>query len=132
MSRLIVKGLPNKVTEEKLRNTFSSKGILTDVQLKYTKEGKFRHFAFIGFQTAAESEAAIKYFDGTYLGASKISVEVCADLGDTSKPRAWSKHATDSSAFHKNNKTVEDGEESNEKDSKKEKKKTEKSQQLVG
>ena len=49
MSRLIVKELPTKVTEQKLRELFSSTGgNVTSVQLKYTKEGKFRHFAFVG------------------------------------------------------------------------------------
>lgn len=31
----------------------------------------------------------------------KISVQVCANLGDEKKPRAWSKYATDSTAYKK-------------------------------
>jgi len=126
MSRLIVKNLPNKVTEEKLRTTFSSKGILTDVQLKFTKDGKFRNFAFIGYKNQEETESAIKYFNGTYIGASKITVETCADLGDKTKPRAWSKHAPDSSAYQKifggNEKDTVKSEKENKKEKKKQKK----------
>jgi multiple RNA-binding domain-containing protein 1 len=83
MSRLIVKNLPLKITEEKLRNTFSSKGNVTDLQLKYNKDGKFRGFAFLGFKSEEEADVARKYFDGTYLGAAKIDVQKCLDLGDS-------------------------------------------------
>lgn len=83
MSRLIVKNLPLKITEDKLRNTFSSKGNITDLQLKYNKEGKFRGFAFIGFKNENEAEAARKHFDGTFVGAVKINVQTCTDLGDS-------------------------------------------------
>lgn len=31
----------------------------------------------------------------------KINVEVCANLGDEKKPRAWSKYASDSTAYKK-------------------------------
>ena len=40
MSRLIVKNLPPTITEDKFRKNFASQGgEVTDVQLKYTKEG---------------------------------------------------------------------------------------------
>ena len=101
MSRLIVKNLPTTITEDKFRKTFSSQGgEVTDVQLKYTKEGKFRHFGFVGFKTDEGAQKAKQYFNNTYIGATKVSVEVCADLGDSvNKPRAWSKYASDSSAY---------------------------------
>jgi RNA recognition motif-containing protein len=99
MSRLIVKNLAksvsllpkespafktlsiSQISEEKLRKAFSVKGIITDVQLKYTKDGKFRHFGFVGFKNPEDAEAAKEYLDGTFLNATKIQVEVCADLG---------------------------------------------------
>jgi len=101
MSRLIVKNLPSAINEDKFKKTFASQGgEVTDVQLKYTKEGKFRHFGFVGFKTEEGAQKAKKYFNGTYIGATKVSVELCADLGDSiNKPRAWSKYATDSSAY---------------------------------
>ena len=102
MSRLIVKNLPTTITEDKFRKTFASQGgEITDVQLKYTKEGKFRHFGFVGFKKEDDAQIAKKYFNGTYIGATKVSVEVCVDRGDSAnKPRAWSKYASDSSAYH--------------------------------
>ena len=45
----------------------------------------FRGFAFLGFKSEDEAEAARQYFDGTYIGAAKISVQTCADLGDVVK-----------------------------------------------
>lgn len=96
MSRLIVKNLPKSVTDTKLRELFSQKGLVTDVQLKYTKDGKFRRFAFIGFKTEEQAAAAKEYFDKTCIDTCRINIEHCANLGDSSKPRAWSKYATDS------------------------------------
>ncbi|XP_072949367.1 probable RNA-binding protein 19 [Epargyreus clarus] len=101
MSRLIVKNLPNKVTVEKLKDIFSEKGEITDVQLKYTKDGKFRNFGFVGFRSEEQAAAAKEYFDGTCINSMKISVEACANLGDEKKPRAWSKYTPDSTAYKK-------------------------------
>ncbi|CAH2096088.1 unnamed protein product [Euphydryas editha] len=101
MSRLIVKNLPNKVTVEKLRDIFGEKGEVTDVQLKYTKDGKFRNFGFIGYRTEEQASAAKEHFNGTFINSMKINVEVCANLGDEKKPRAWSKYASDSTAYKK-------------------------------
>ena len=130
MSRLIVKNLPPKTSEDKLRQSFSSFGIITDIQLKYTKEGKFRNFAFVGYKSEEEAHLAQKHFDQSYLGASKIQVEVCADLGDVEKkPRAWSKYSKDSSAY-KNAHSVED-EEDAKKDAKKESERKRKEKQKL-
>lgn len=130
MSRLIIKNLPNKVmyilhdyemlnmrtyphsvclkfssnfqvTVENLKDIFSEKGEVTDVQLKYTKDGKFRNFGFVGYRTEEQAQAAREYFDGTCIRSMKIEVQVCANLGDEKKPRAWSKYAPDSTAYKK-------------------------------
>uniref|UniRef100_A0A1Q3G5K5 Acetyltransferase-14 n=1 Tax=Plutella xylostella TaxID=51655 RepID=A0A1Q3G5K5_PLUXY len=101
MSRLIVKNLPNKVTAEYLKEIFSQKGEVTDVQLKYTKDGKFRNFGFVGFRTEEQAAAAREYLDGSCVRSMKIDVQVCANLGDEAKPRAWSKYAPDSTAYKK-------------------------------
>ncbi|XP_077290382.1 putative RNA-binding protein 19 [Arctopsyche grandis] len=110
MSRLIVKNLPNQVTVDKLKNVFSQKGEITDVQLKYTKEGKFRNFGFVGFKTEEQAKAAQEHFNGTCIQTKRIVVEPCASLGSTTKPQAWSKYAPDSSAFRKANGIVEETE----------------------
>ncbi|XP_044269129.1 probable RNA-binding protein 19 [Tribolium madens] len=101
MSRLIVKNLPKNITEEKIRNLFQEKGTITDIQLKYTSEGKFREFAFVGYQNENEAEEAIKYFDGMFIQTKKIKVESCALLGDSKKPKAWSKYTLESTAYKK-------------------------------
>lgn len=97
---------------------------MTDVQLKFTKEGKFRHFAFVGFQNGDEAQAALDYFDNTFLNSLRIKVEPCSELGayffqsfhfsasivfeylisslgDKNKPKSWSKYAPDSTAYKK-------------------------------
>jgi multiple RNA-binding domain-containing protein 1 len=81
MSRLIVKNLPKDTTEEKLRDIFQQKGTVTDVQLKYTPDGKFRQFAFVGYQLEDEAQEAIKYFNNMFVKTKKITVEHCALLG---------------------------------------------------
>lgn len=96
MSRLIVKNLPKNITDTKLKELFSQKGVVTDVQLKYTKDGKFRRFAFVGYKAEEQAKLAQSYFDQTFVDTCKISVEECAGLGDPSKPRSWSKYASDS------------------------------------
>lgn len=70
-----------QVTSDKLKERFSSQGIVTDVQLKFTKDGTFRHFGFIGFQSPEEAERAASYFNDTFINQSKITVELCAELG---------------------------------------------------
>lgn len=101
MSRLIVKNLPNKVTVDSLKELFGQKGEVTDVQLKYTKDGKFRNFGFVGYRSEEQASAAREHFDGTCVRSMKIQVEICANLGDEKKPRAWSKYAPDSTAYKK-------------------------------
>jgi multiple RNA-binding domain-containing protein 1 len=87
MSRLIVKNLPLSITDAKLRSTFSAHGAVTDLQLKYNKQGKFRGFAFVGFKEEGEAVKAREWLNDTYIGAVKIRVEQCKDLaaGDDSK-----------------------------------------------
>lgn len=70
------------MTAEKLQQLFSEKGVVTDVQLKYTKDGKFRHFGFVGYKTEEEAGAALEYFDNTCINAARIRVERCAKLGE--------------------------------------------------
>ncbi|VDK89274.1 unnamed protein product, partial [Onchocerca ochengi] len=99
MSRLIVKGLPSNCTEEKLRNYFRSFGKITDCSLKYTRDGKFRRFAFVGFETDENAQKAREHLRNTFMGASRLTVEECKPFGDETKPRAWSKYAKESSAY---------------------------------
>ncbi|CAG0915323.1 unnamed protein product [Notodromas monacha] len=78
--------LSKSATEERLASIFEPFGQVTNVQLKYTKEGKFRQFAFIGFKTPDSVAEAIKKLDKTFLEGNKLAVEVCKKLGET-QPR---------------------------------------------
>nr|CAH0113144.1 unnamed protein product [Daphnia galeata] len=85
MTRIIVKNLPTSVTAQKLKETFSLKGQVTDVQLKYDKDGNFRHFGFVGYKNNDEADTALTYFNNTFVGSCKIQVERCVNLGESSK-----------------------------------------------
>ncbi|GFY39638.1 probable RNA-binding protein 19 [Trichonephila inaurata madagascariensis] len=91
MSRLIVKNLPKVITAKKLEELFSSKGNITDLQLKYSKKGVFRQFAFIGYKTEEEADAAKDFLNNTFVYTSRIKVEKCTSLGDPNKPKPWKK-----------------------------------------
>nr|XP_019589639.1 PREDICTED: probable RNA-binding protein 19 [Rhinolophus sinicus] len=93
MSRLIVKNLPNGMKEERFRQLFAAFGTLTDCSLKFTKDGKFRKFGFIGFRSEEEAQSALSHFNKSFIDTSRITVEFCKSFGDPTKPRAWSRHA---------------------------------------
>ncbi|CAE6406142.1 unnamed protein product, partial [Rhizoctonia solani] len=101
-SRLIVKNLPAYVDDAQLRKHFTQPSALkpgqpstaaplhlTDVRLARRPDGKSRRFAFLGYKTNEEAIAAKKYFDRTYIGGSRISVEVVdsAKLQEPNKKR---------------------------------------------
>ncbi|XP_052857590.1 probable RNA-binding protein 19 [Drosophila gunungcola] len=96
MSRIIVKQLPKHITEDKLRQIFGAQGTITDLQLKYTPDGKFRQFCFVGYSSEEEAQSAIQHFNNTCIQTSRVRVESCAALGSEEKPQSWSKYAKDS------------------------------------
>ncbi|KAG9354463.1 hypothetical protein JZ751_001173 [Albula glossodonta] len=93
MSRLIIKNLPNGMKEERFRGLFSAFGTLTDCGLKFTKEGKFRKFGFVGFKTKEEAERALKHFNKSFIDTARVTVEWCKSFGDPTKEKSWSKHS---------------------------------------
>lgn len=118
---------PFQFTEKRFRELFSQKGHITDVQLKYTKDGKFRKFGFVGYQSEQEAAKAAEFFNSTCIDTSRITVETCAALGAETKPQAWSKYAKDSSNYKKLHGIDEESEkQSKQKESEKEKKKNKK------
>ena len=98
MSRIVVKNLPLKCTEELLKEIFCSHGELTDIKLVKTRGGTFRGFAYVGFRRSNQASEAIKHRDKTYVGSSKIEVEQALPIGDHSLARPWSKYSLGSSA----------------------------------
>ncbi|XP_042297414.1 probable RNA-binding protein 19 [Sceloporus undulatus] len=93
MSRLIVKNLPSGMKEDRFRNLFAAFGTLTDCTLKFTKDGKFRKFGFIGFKSEDDAKAALTHLNKSFIDTAKVTVEFCKSFGDPLKPRAWSKHS---------------------------------------
>lgn len=101
MSRLIVKNLPNGMKEDRFRKLFAAFGTLTDCCLKFTKDGKFRKFGFIGYKSEDEAQAALNHFNRSFIDTSRVTVELCKSFGDPSKPKAWSKHSQKVPALEK-------------------------------
>ncbi|XP_061189659.1 probable RNA-binding protein 19 isoform X2 [Saccostrea echinata] len=131
MSRLIVKNLPKKIKEERVRSIFGAVGTLTDCSLKFTKDGVFRNFAFIGYSSEAEADQAVKQLNKTFIDASRISVEKAKDFSDVNKPRAWSKYSSDSSAFQKKHKDTDVKQNDNAKNNEKKEKKKKSREKVV-
>jgi len=61
--------------EERLRRLFDKYGQITDCSLKYTKDGVFRKFAFIGFHSATGADDAVAHCNNTYIDTAKIQVQ---------------------------------------------------------
>ncbi|NXJ29184.1 RBM19 protein, partial [Dicrurus megarhynchus] len=101
MSRLIVKNLPNGMKEDRFRKLFAAFGTLTDCCLKYTKDGRFRKFGFIGYRSEDEAQTALNHFNKSFIDTSRVTVELCKSFGDPTKPKAWSKHSQKASAPEK-------------------------------
>lgn len=60
--------------EERFRQLFAAFGTLTDCSLKFTKDGKFRKFGFIGFKSEEEAQKALKHFHKSFIDTSRITV----------------------------------------------------------
>ncbi|XP_066520410.1 probable RNA-binding protein 19 [Hoplias malabaricus] len=93
MSRIIVKNLPNGMKEDRFHKMFAAFGTLTDCGLKYTKNGKFRKFGFVGFKSEEDAQKALNHYNKSFVDTSRVTVELCTDLGDPNKCRPWSKHS---------------------------------------
>ena len=90
MSRIIVKNIPTKIDETKLRELFEQCGQVTDVKIQKFRNGRSRHFGFVGYHSEQEAETAVKHFNKTFLNSVRIEVEIAKRYGDPSIPRPWS------------------------------------------
>eukprot|EP00887_Chlorella_sp_A99_P005214 scaffold1.g5214.t1 len=101
-SRICVKNLPKYVDEKRLREHFSLKGEVTDAKIMRTRDGKSRCFGFVGFHSAAEAEAAQRYFNKSFLDTMRLVVEFAFKPGSAEgAPRAWSKYTSGTTANKK-------------------------------
>ena len=101
MSRVIIKNIPNKCDEKKLRDLFEQCGHVTDVKLQKCSSGKSRHFGFVGYRSDSDAQSAVKHFNKTFINSVRIEVEIAKPYGDPSIPRPWSRYAKGSSAYAK-------------------------------
>ncbi|OBA23024.1 RNA-binding domain-containing protein [Metschnikowia bicuspidata var. bicuspidata NRRL YB-4993] len=88
MSRLIVKGLPKYLTEDRLKDHFSKEGSVTDVKLMKKRNGESRQFAFIGYKSGSDAEKAVRFFDRTYIDTARIEVSLAKTFSDPTVPKA--------------------------------------------
>lgn len=84
-SRVFVKNLPPNITDDQLRKHFSGGGRhITDLKLIAR-----RRIAFVGYRSAEEAKAAVRYFNRSFIRMSKLSVEVAKPISDPSLPTAY-------------------------------------------
>lgn len=81
-SRICVKNIGKATKEAELRAVFGKCGEITDLKIMRRPDGTSRNFAFIGYRTADQAEAARKYFNNTFMGLSRLSVSSALKLGE--------------------------------------------------
>eukprot|EP01040_Poterioochromonas_malhamensis_P025999 gene25999-32577_t len=81
-SRICVKNIGKATKEAELRSVFGKCGEITDLKIMRRPDGTSRNFAFIGYRTTDQAEAARKYFNNTFMGLSRLSVSLALKLGE--------------------------------------------------
>lgn len=64
-------------------------------------DGQSRQFGFVGFRSVEEAQAAIKYFNRTFMGALRITVEFAEKYGGSHMARPWSKYTEGTTRYKK-------------------------------
>lgn len=100
MSRIIVKGLPIYLEDEKLKDHFlkrlidkhdssrNAEDLITDVKVLKDRNGQSRRFAFIGYRSEEDAFDAVNYFDGSFINTSKIEVAMAKSFADPRVPKS--------------------------------------------
>jgi multiple RNA-binding domain-containing protein 1 len=70
-SRVFVRGLPPKLTEEEFRKHFSAQWSPTDARLI-----SHRRIGYVGYKTPEEAAKAAGYFNKSFIRMSRIGVEI--------------------------------------------------------
>ncbi|KZM28321.1 Multiple RNA-binding domain-containing protein 1 [Ascochyta rabiei] len=81
-SRIFVRGLPPKFTEDDVRKHFA-KFPVTDV-----KFFPHRRIGYVGYKTPEDAAKAVKYFNKTFIRMTKIFVEVARPISDELLPKS--------------------------------------------
>lgn len=100
MSRIIVKGLPIYLEDDKLKEHFvkrlidkhassrNTEDLITDVKILKDRNGQSRRFAFIGYRSEEDAFDAVSYFDGSFINTSKIEVAMAKSFADPRVPKS--------------------------------------------
>jgi multiple RNA-binding domain-containing protein 1 len=72
---------------------------VTDAKMIRTPDGRSRQFAFGGFRSERDADAARKRLDGTYVDSCQVKVEAARPVHGDGIPRAWSKYTPGSSLY---------------------------------
>jgi multiple RNA-binding domain-containing protein 1 len=87
-TRIFVRGLPPTFSDAEFRAHFAKKSEVTDVRLI-----PHRRIGYIGFKTPEDAQAAVKYFNKTYIRTSKIGVEIAKTVSIRPRPVSYIKEA---------------------------------------
>lgn len=98
MSRIIVKGLPIFLTDDKLKEHFNKRlikkyntsqpDLITDVKILKDRNGNSRRFAFIGYKNEEDAFDAINYFNGSFINTAKLEVSMAKSFADPRVPQS--------------------------------------------
>lgn len=80
-SRIFVRGLPPKFTDEDVRKHFSRFPV-TDV-----KFFPHRRIGYVGYKTPEDAAKAVKYFNKTFINLTKIFAEIARPVSDKELPK---------------------------------------------
>ena len=111
MSRVIVKNLPKFVTEKELKEHFKDLGVVTDAKIAKDEKGQSRKFGFVGFKDPNAATLAKKNYNKTYLGVSKVLVELAKTRDDEQRQqiaREQKKHKNKKGSNEQSNKMNEE------------------------
>ncbi|KAL1795159.1 hypothetical protein ACET3X_006975 [Alternaria dauci] len=93
-SRIFVRGLPPKFSEDDVRRHFSSLKLpVTDV--KYFPH---RRIGYVGYKTPEDAAKAVKYFNKTFIKLTKIYAEIARPIADKELPKSRRQQKLEKSA----------------------------------
>lgn len=70
-SRIFVKNLPPKISEDDFRKHFGRKATITDAKLF-----PHRRIGYVGYKTPDDAKTAVKYYNKSFIRMSRIGVEI--------------------------------------------------------
>ncbi|CAN9302454.1 multiple RNA-binding domain-containing protein 1 [Alternaria alternata] len=93
-SRIFVRGLPPKFSEDDVRRHFGSLKLpVTDV--KYFPH---RRIGYVGYKTPEDAAKAVKYFNKTFIKLTKIYAEIARPIADKELPKSRRQQKLEKSA----------------------------------